>query len=319
MEKTVKIALYLLAVVLLGALATPYLFWMLRALEPWALANGLMNWDPKNSEVLVRGPLDFVSRDFQSCFVPALAIAALVAAPPAAYALGIRRPSHLQLVKNRRWWSHLLRGLLYTGGFLVIIGATCVLNNLWPLKAHVAWLHFVRLEAIAFCGAILSEIVYRGLIMGFIQQVAPKPVAIAVTTVLSTAVYLISVPAVEDRNVQWISGFEALPHLYDSFLGPLAVLTLAGCLALNLLLSYARASSNSLWFPLGLQIGAQTSSAGFAAVAAGKPLPPWLGTSLLAGLAPVIVFIFALLLVRIRIDHEEMRPLAKKRPRRTNR
>ena len=52
MKEVAKILVYFAAVVLLGALLAPALYWAIHALEPFALANGFLRWEPRGDQVV---------------------------------------------------------------------------------------------------------------------------------------------------------------------------------------------------------------------------------------------------------------------------
>jgi hypothetical protein len=166
-KQAAKIIVYLLGVTLLGALLAPVVFWFFRALEPWALANGLMKWDPQESDVLVKGPLGFLTTNFEHCFNRALLLSAILLFLPTARMLGITRWRELRLRPDPRRWRHLIRGFLITALLIGSIGAAYVLANFWRLPPALPWDRLPKLIFPAVTMALLQEFIFRGMLLGF--------------------------------------------------------------------------------------------------------------------------------------------------------
>src|SRR5262249_41534185 len=114
LKEVAKIILYLAGVVLLAAVLSPWVFWTLGALERWALANGLEAWDPRYSNVLVNGPLDFLTTNFEQCFSGTLLLSALIVFLFAAHGFGKTTRRYLRLRPDPLCFRHLVRGFLIT-------------------------------------------------------------------------------------------------------------------------------------------------------------------------------------------------------------
>src|SRR3954471_7026230 len=98
------------------------LYWTVHALEPWALANGLLRWEPVGNQVEARGPFTFLEADFQKFFNRAMLLSALLLLWPALRWMGFRR-GELGLQRDPRRGSHLLFGLVVGGGVVALMAA----------------------------------------------------------------------------------------------------------------------------------------------------------------------------------------------------
>ncbi len=316
MKAVAKIIVYLLGVVLLGTLLTPLVFWTLRALEPWALSAGLMNWDPHESDVLVRGPLAFLTTDLQRCFNRALLLAAVLLYFPMAWALGISGLRGLRLHSDPRSWQHLWRGLALGALSLGIFGIGCLLANLYRPHAHLALEQLPKLILTAICVGIAEEFIFRGALFGLCLKAMRPHFALFWTTLLFAIFHFLQPPdKVQISHVTWLSGFLLLPHVFHQFTDPTRLLIdFAPLFVLGWLLGYARMRTQALWLSTGLHIGIVLAiSIHGAFTVALKPLAPWIGTNLGSGIMPMAVLLIALGLTWWRLEHEELLPDPKAR------
>jgi len=72
--------------------------------------------------------------------------------------------------------------------------------------------------------------------------------------------------------------------------------------------------THSLWMGIGVHSGVVFVKMSFAKLATHQvSLPPWVGTELQTGLIPVIVLLLALLILRRRLEYEELLPNPRRR------
>ncbi len=296
---------------LLGALLAPPLFWILRGLEPWALANGLMKWDPRESNVLINGPLGFITTEFQKCFVRAVPLAALLLAIPAARQLGIRNRRELGLHEDPAGGAHLLRGFLTTAVLGTILATTYVLTNIRVLLDPTPWLQVPLTVFGAAITAAVEQFLFQGVIFGFLRKIARPAVALAWTAVIFAGAHFFKPEANPPiAHVTWLSGFQLLPTLFHDATQPNALLgVFLPLLALGWLTGFPRLRTDALWLSIGLHAGALFLARSLSAVTQpGQSLAPWAGPGLLQGAAALAMLLAALLFIRLRLDHEELLP-----------
>ena len=232
--RTVKaIAVYAAAVVVLGALLTPWVFWVV---------------NPRLTEAPFRRVFDRV-----------LLGVALVGLWPMARSLGIRSWREIGYVRAPGWSRNVVTGLALgivsfavAGGLLVMLGLRSFAS---PVGGGGQLLGFL-LAGVAV--AIVEETFFRGGLQSVLSRQSNAVTAIVVTSVVYSAVHFLKPKGagVSAADVNWLSGFDYLGQvLARSWRAPgLAVgfvtLGLAGCI---LGLAYAR--TRALYFSMGIHAG----------------------------------------------------------------
>ena len=303
---------YLLSTVLLGALLAPPLFWLVKAAEPWALANGLVTFVPQGDEVQVSGVLAAVfTADFVKISHRAVLIAALLLLPPAIRALRVRGRADLRLRPDPRAGRHFLRGFLVAGGAVALMAAGYLLRNVYHLKHTLPWGELPRLAITAAAVALIEEALFRGAILGmFLRSMRPR-VALAWTTLIFALLhYLRPEQGAAERHPGWLSGFVLLPQLFHLFAEPVMLLaSLSTLLVFGWMLGYVRLRTGSLWMSIGIHAGVVFTKMTFTKFARRDALYlPWVGPELQIGLVPVALLLAVLLLLWLRLEHEELLP-----------
>ena len=316
MKEVAKIIAYVLAVIPLAALCTPWVFWTLGALERWALANALENWDPLNSDVLVNGPLGFLTTDFEQCFSRTLVLTAFVVLLLATQGFNRSNRRYLRLRPDPRRWSHLIRGFVTTAILIGGTGAGYVLSNLYHLQSPLPWKRLPVVAITAIMAAIVQELLFRGGVLGILVRGLKQYVALFWSAVLFAGFRLLdphhNAPI---KSVNWLSGFRVLDGIFHRFGEPMALLS-AGVpmLAFGWLLGYVRLRTDALAMSIGLAWGAVCVNHMLLAVAASQvAYLPWTGMDLLSGLIPVLAMLLAMFFAWRRLDHEDLLPITRAR------
>jgi uncharacterized protein len=155
----------------------------------------------------------------------------------------------------------------------------------------------------------IEEPLFRGLILGVLLRGNPTSLAVFISSAAFSILHFLKAPEHTSTLVTWASGFVSIANAFSQFADPFLVL--AGFTTLFLLgwiLADARIRTSSLWLPIGLHMGWIFSSATFNKLARREMLAlPWLGKSLLVGLAPLCVALISWALVRIWLKHVEHR------------
>lgn len=316
MKEVAKIIAYVLAVIPLAALLAPWVFWTFGALERWALANALENWDPLNSDVLVNGPLGFLTTDFEQCFSRTLLLTAFIVLLLVTQGFNRSNRRYLRLRSDPRGWSHLLRGFIIAAVLIGGVGAGYVLANLYHLQSPLPWKRLPVVAITAVAAAIVQELLFRGGILGLLERGLRQYAALFWSAVLFAGFRLLdphhNAPI---KSVNWLSGFRVLDGIFHRFGEPMALLS-AGVpmLAFGWLLGYVRLRTDALWMSIGLAWGATCANHMLLAVSASQAAHfPWTGLELLSGLAPVLALLLAMFFVWRRLEHEELLPIANLR------
>ena len=309
MKEVAKITLYLAGAVLLAALLSPWVFWTLGALERWALANGLENWDPRYSSVVVNGPLDFFTTSFEQCFGGTLLLSALVVFLIAAHGFGKTTRRYLRLRPDPLPFRHLARGFLVTALLFAITAGAYVLANVRHLQSPLPLGRLPSVLAMTALIVLIREIVFRGGVLGSLLRVMRPVPALAWATLLATAFQLLD-PYNQPRvaHVSWLSGFHLLPHLFHAYREPVTLLCgAAPAAALGWLYGYARVRIDSLWMTIGLAWGVAFANRTANLIeASSRQILPWIGRDLVTGLVPLLPVMLAGFLVWRRLDYEEI-------------
>ena len=271
-----KIVLYFIAVLFLGALLAPPLFWAGNALIP-ALRE----------------------HPFQRFFNRAALIAAIALLWPLAKSFRIRSRAELGLEPNARWLRDVLTGLAAALGAMLIL--CVVLKSLGYFK----WLspndqrpaQLVQVLFTAASVALLEESLFRGAFLGSFQRTMGKWTALFALSVVFSVVHLPTLIkpvhiTISTANVRWSSAFDLLNAILSNFLQPMTLWGLTTLFAVGWILGYAKMQTRSLWLPIGLHAGWVICAQGFGKFAKlGKNHLPWIGSELRIGIAPLLTII----------------------------
>jgi membrane protease YdiL (CAAX protease family) len=307
---------YFAGTILLGAALAPALHWGIHAIEPWALANGLLQFDPMNDQVSTRGLLAFLEADFQKIFDRAVLIAAVVLLWPTVRTLNVRRLADLRLTPDLRARSHFFYGLLTAGGLVAIMAAGYLFFGIYHLKPGLPWVALGRIAVSAIVVATMEEALFRGAILGlFLRSMRPYA-ALAWTTLIFAGLHFLKPdPDITITHVTWISGFELLPHVFHQFGEPLMLAAnLSTLITLGWMLGYVRLRTGSLWMGIGIHAGVVFVKMGFSKLTRrDAEFLPWIGSELQIGIVPVALLLLGLFILWRRLEYEELLPNPKPR------
>ncbi len=271
-----KIVLYFIAVLFLGALLAPPLFWAGNALIP----------------ALHEHP-------FQRFFNRAVLTVALALLWPLARSFRIRSGAELGLEPNARWLRDVLTGLA------AAIGAMLVLCVVLKSLGYFKWLspkdqhpgELVQVLFTAACVALMEESLFRGAFLGVFQRTMGKWIALFAMAVIFSVVHLPTLIkpvyiTISSADVRWFSAFDLLIAIFSQFLQPMTLLGLTTLFAVGWILGYTKMQTRSLWLPIGLHAGWVICAQGFGKFAKlGKNHLPWIGSELRIGIAPLLTII----------------------------
>ncbi|HWY91589.1 MAG TPA: CPBP family intramembrane glutamic endopeptidase, partial [Chthoniobacterales bacterium] len=230
MSAGLKILLYLLATVFLGATLAPWIFWAGQYVSNFRFLGFL------------------ATTDFQRFFNRSILISALFLLLPAFRWIGAKRFSNLGLTSNSCRMEHLVGGFLVSSGTIIALGGLLLALGGMELKSPIPWHLLLRVALTAVSVAIIEEILFRGAILGLLRQsFAPVPAAVF-TSALFSIVHFLKPAREEMSTVHWYSGFEILPHAFWQFSEPLLMVGgFATIGILGLSLAHATMRTSSLW------------------------------------------------------------------------
>jgi uncharacterized protein len=291
LKDAVRLLVYLLATVLLGALLAPPLFWAAQ----WLVGHG---W------------LTFLSRfDFETFFHRALLIAALILLWPIARSLSVRSLADLKLERNPHWRRDVLAGFICSAVPLLCCGAILLATPIYSTRNVIDWPAVGKAIAAAAVVPLIEETFFRGLILGILLKTGRRFLAMFVTSALYSIVHFLKAPEHTSTIVIWTSGFNSIAHAFVQFADP--VLVAAGFTTLFLIgwiLADARLQTRSLWLPIGLHAGWILTAGTFNKIALRKMIAlPWLGKNLLVGIIPLAVAGVTWLIVRAWLRNRNAR------------
>ena len=273
MKDSVRLLVYLLATVLLGALLAPPIYWGAHALSGHGLFTVLGRYD------------------FESYFHRALLVAALILFWPWIRSLKIRSREDLELDKNPRWPRDLAAGFLLSTLPLLCCGAILIATPIFSIRGAINWTGVAKMFLAAAFVPFIEEAFFRGLVLGTLLKSGRQTMSIFLTSALYSIVHFLKAPEHTSPDVTWMSGFNSIAHAFGQFTDPLLVG--AGFTTLFLvgwILAEARLLTRSLWLPIGLHAGWILTAGVFNKVALRQQMIlPWLGKNLLVGLVPLAV------------------------------
>lgn len=245
MRASKAIGLYAIAVVLLGALCAPWLFWTVQ----WMGAHvAAAKW--------------LAEQPFRRIFNRSVMIIALVGLWPLLRNIGIRSWNDLGYVPSRNWWKHVLIGFALGFGSLVIaVGISVALGGrslALDKSAGETVGALVRYTLVGIVVALIEETFFRGALQGAFQRGMNVVVAVILTSLIYSALHFLKPKGVNISagEITWSSGFTCLAGIvtrsftgHDVLVG-LVTLFLAGCI-----LGLAYAKTRALYLSIGLHAG----------------------------------------------------------------
>ncbi len=225
--------LYAFAVVVVGAVLAPWLFWASRV------------W------------FDY---PFPRIFDRALLIVALIGLWPLLRALGLRSWSETGWVKRPGWWRELLFGVLLGLGSLtaavtlsVVLGRRTLDFNLPGLPALVG-----KLTITAVVVALIEETFFRGGLLQALRRASPVPVALAISSAIYSVVHFLKPSGMRilPAAVTCWSGFDCLGHIVSkSLTAPGAGVGFVTLFLAGLILGSALVRTDALYLSIGIHAG----------------------------------------------------------------
>jgi len=271
-----KILIYLLATVVLGAALAPWIYWAGQYASKFRY-------------------LDFLAAtDFQRFFNRSVLISAFALLLPALRWIGPRRLSNLGLTKNSHRLENFAGGFLIASGTIIALGGALLALGYLEFKNPIPWHLLAGVGLSAISVAIIEEIFFRGAILGLLlQSLAPIPAAVFVSALFSIIHFL--KPAQEQIGaVHWYSGFEILPRAFWQFSEPLLI---AGGFVtvgiLGLILAHARMRTSSLWLAIGIHSGLIFAKMGLNKLTRRlEDMTPWFSGDITVGIGSIATMLF---------------------------
>ena len=284
-----KFLLYLIAVILLGALLAPPFYWAAQGLAAHGICRTLAAFK------------------FQKFFDRSALLAAFLLLWPAIRWLRIQGWRDLGLEPDARWRQHWAAGFAIAALIVAAMAFAYVETGIYRLRPGAPWgkLPLIALSAVAV--GFVEEALFRGAILGLLRRTLRPYTALFWVTALFAIVHFLKPDETFDpRPIGWLSGFALLPRVFHQFTEPMTFLAgFTTLFALGWVCGEAVLRTRSLWMSAGLHTGVVFVKMSFAAVSKRSETHlPWIGPELQIGLVPVALFLLAWVIVILYLARE---------------
>jgi CAAX protease family protein len=275
LSAALKILVYLIGTVVVGAALAPWLFWAGQYVSHFQQLGFL------------------ASTDFQRYFDRSILISAFLLLLPILQWIGLRRLKGLGLRKNPWRIRHLLGGFAISAGTIAALGAFLLAFDVLEWKDPLPWDRLPPILLTAISVAVIEETLFRGAILGLVRQTfTARPSAVFVS-VLFSIVHFLNPERDQIVTVNWYSGFELLPRAFWQFSDPLLVL--GGFITigiLGLLLAHVTIRTSSLWLGIGIHSGLIFSKMGLNKVTKRvQDITPWFSNDITIGIGSILILL----------------------------
>jgi membrane protease YdiL (CAAX protease family) len=300
-----KIVLYFIAVFVLGAALAPPIYWGVGMAKRAAEARGWITYETrekpakkgdrpkkdavKEMETKTRGPLRWLDAGFAKVADRATIFAAVALLVPLFRSLRIRSAAELGLHRNSARARDFLVAYALAIGTMFLLAVILLKMEVFSLKQPTPWAELWAPALSGLAVAFLEEWIFRGAFLGtFRRTLRPIPALTAVSAIFAFVHFIQPRERPELSDVHWWSGFELLPHRFESFTQP--GLVLGGFITLfcfGWVCGWITLRSRSLAMAIGFHAGMVLGKFGFNRIAErndGRDLLPWIGEDMTVGL-----------------------------------
>jgi membrane protease YdiL (CAAX protease family) len=288
LKDAARLAAYFIAIVIVGALLAPILFWSTQALA-------------------AHGVFPFLAKyDFDTFVHRAILIAAVILLWPLLRVSNVRAVADLGLAPNPHWGRDVGCGVLLSVIPLLFCGALLIAIHVYSLRHVFLWPRFGKVLVAAISVPFIEETFFRGIVLGILLRTGRKRLSVVAVSVLFAAVHFLKGSEREPAIVTWTSGFQSMGDAFAGFGDPMMVLAAFATLFLiGCILADARVLTRSLWLPIGLHAGWIFASGTFSWLARQQMVAlPWLGKNLLVGIIPLGLAAVTWVLMRQWLKHD---------------
>lgn len=282
-----KLLLYLLAVMLGGALLAVPLFHLGKAAHAWLATPA---WQDIGVASWLRAEIE--RAHFTRYFNRAVLVCAIVLIWPLLRWVRLDRsllPTWRPFSTGIKQWA---LGFSLAAGLLLALGLVFLQSGAYQLRRDPNWWKFGEPITAALGAGIIEEFFFRGLLLGLLLRTMTTHKALLAGTFVFALVHFLKPPEgwqIDDAAVTWSSGFLVLQQIALGF-GDVQFLLaeFATLFAVGWVLAQARMQTGALWAGIGLHGGWVFGLKYFSALTthAGGWLP-WIGANLKIGLAPL--------------------------------
>jgi membrane protease YdiL (CAAX protease family) len=283
-----RLAAYFIAIIVVGALLAPILFWLAQALA----AHGVFAFLAKY--------------EFDTFFHRAILVAAVLLLWPLLRVSNVRGLADLGLAPNPHRGRDVGFGVLLSVIPLLFCGALLIALHVYSFRHVLVWPRVGKVLLAAVSVPFIEETFFRGIVLGILLRTGRKLLSVVAVSALFAAVHFLKGSEREPAIVKWTSGFQSIGDAFAGFGDPMMVLAAFATLFLiGCILADARVLTRSLWLPIGLHAGWIFASGTFNWLARRKiDAFPWLGKNLLVGIVPLGLAAVTWILMRQWLKHD---------------
>jgi uncharacterized protein len=288
LKDAARLAAYFIAIVVVGALLAPILFWSVQALAD-------------------HGVFPFLAKyEFDTFFHRAILIAAVLLLWPLLRLSNVRGMADLGLAPNPHCTRDVATGVLLSVIPLLFCGALLIALHVYSFRHLFVWPRVGKVLLAAISVPFIEETFFRGIVLGLLLRTGRKLLSVVAVSALFAAVHFLKGSEWEPAIVTWTSGFHSIGDAVAGFGDPMMVLSAFATLFLiGCVLADARVLTRSLWLPIGLHAGWIFASGTFSWLAHRQMVAlPWLGKNLLVGIIPLGLSGVTWILMRLWLKHD---------------
>src|SRR4029077_18860659 len=201
-----RLAAYFIAIIVVGALLAPILFWSAQALA----AHGVFPF--------------LVKYDFATFFHRASLIAAVLLLWPLLRASNVRGLGDLRLTPNPHWARDVGCGVLLSVIPLLFCVALLIALHVYSFRHVFVWPRLGKVLLAAISVPFIEETFFRGIVLGILLRTSRKLLSIVAVSALFAAVHFLKGSEWEPAIVTWTSGFQSIGDAFAGFGDPMMVL-----------------------------------------------------------------------------------------------
>ncbi len=282
-----KLLLYLLVVMLGGALLAVPLFHLGKAAYGWLSTP---SWQDIGMAQWLRSEIE--RAHFTRYFNRAVLVCAIVLIWPFLRWVKLDRsllPTWKPLSAGIKQWA---LGFALASGLLLVLGFVFFKIGAYQLHPQPRWFKFGEPITAALGAGIVEEFFFRGLLLGLLLRTMSTRTALIAGTFVFALVHFLKPPEgwqIDDAAVTWSSGFHVLKQIAVGF-GDVQFLLaeFATLFAVGWVLAQVRMQTGALWAGIGLHGGWVFGLKYFSALTSySNGWLPWIGANLKIGLAPL--------------------------------
>jgi membrane protease YdiL (CAAX protease family) len=288
LKDAARLAAYFIAIVVVGALLAPILFWSAQAFAAHSVFPFLAKYD------------------FDTFFHRAILIAAVVLLWPLLRVSHVQGLADLGLAPNPNRARDVGFGVLLSVIPLLFCGVLLIALHVYSFRHVFVWPRFGKVLLAAISVPFIEETFFRGIVLGILLRTGRKFLSVLAVSALFAAVHFLKGSEREPVIVTWISGFQSIGDAFAGFGDPVMVVAaFATLFVIGCILADARMLTRSLWLPIGLHAGWIFTSGTFSWLVRRQMVAlPWLGKNLLVGIIPLGLTVVTWILIRLWLKHD---------------